>query len=329
MLAALVVARAVIDTSRVPLVLVMVRCVPLEALVVMRPSAISVRLALPPAVLLMLPLIAMLPSCVPAPVVVMVTLPPLLRRLWMLEVFTSEPLALGVHTLPENAPPVCVPAERVTLYGSSSHRPPVPPPPPPATLTAMPSVSSAWPEVSTWPPLPPCAPPLADSDPCTLATSVPQTISLPPLPCRMALASIAAVGATYVAVALGSGPAPWALPPISAVPPPAMPLTSIRAPSNTPTLVPSTLTLPPLPPPSGALASIWPLTWVRPATGSPISSIVPWLFPTVLARTTPVVLTTDSLRLSSPRAVSTTRPPSATIMPPLLTRVRAAPALMV
>ena len=297
---AVVVAAALIDRFSAPLVLVIVRWVPELALVVMRPSATRLSVAAPPAVLAMLPLMAMLPSCAPAPTVRIVTLLPLLSSVWMLLTLTSEPVALGVQMPPEKPPPVCVPVEIVTLYGSSSHRPPL------ETSTSMPSVFSAWPDVSMRPPAPPCGPPTDFRRPNTFATSVPQTTISPPSPRAVALASMPAEGATYAAVAFGEGPAPWKLPPTSTWPPPPAPRASSRAPSKTPTLSPSTRIVPPTPPASGALASSRPSTRATPVAGSAINSIVPRSWRTVLACTTPDELTTDSASPSSPRAVSTT-----------------------
>ncbi|MBK8759332.1 MAG: hypothetical protein IPM03_02585 [Sulfuritalea sp.] len=50
---------------------------------------------------------------------------------------------------------------------------------------------------------------------------------------------------TYVTFAFCSGPLPCQLPPTSAVPPPPTPETSTFACSNSPTLSPSTFTVPP------------------------------------------------------------------------------------
>jgi hypothetical protein len=73
-----------------------------------------------------------------------------------------------------------------------------------------------------------------------------QATTLPPLPVLTASALICASASIKVALARCSLPEPCQLPPSSTVPPPASPEASTRAPANSPTLSPSTLTVPPV-----------------------------------------------------------------------------------
>ena len=83
---------------------------------------------------------------------------------------------------------------------------------------------------------------------------------------------------------------------------------------------------PPLPP-VGALASSVPAALTVPLCMSPSNLIVPLRVSIVCASITPVLLTTVFSKSPAAWAVSTTLPPSARIMPPLLTKAPTAPAL--
>ena len=81
---------------------------------------------------------------------------------------------------------------------------------------------------------------------------------------------------------------------------------------------------PPLPP-SGALASSVPAMFAVPLCMSPSSRIFPLRLPSVRASMTPVLLTTVRNNCPAACAVSRTCPPSARIIPPLLTSALTAP----
>ena len=77
---------------------------------------------------------------------------------------------------------------------------------------------------------------------------------------------------------------------------------------------PTNMTRPPSPP-LGALASIWPLV----ATLSPVIQISPARSTIVLARISPLLLTSDAAMPSAEAAFMRTTPPSARMLPLLLT----------
>ena len=149
--------------------------------------------------------------------------------------------------------------------------------------------------------------------PATLVTPSDHTATPPPLPLVMASASIVAPCATLVACAFCCGPAPWKLPPINAVPPPASPDTSIRAPGAKVTLSPSTATWPPVSPAPLPEASSVPDTLVPPP--EPDSTIWPLTAATLVASMMPLVLMTFSMTPLAAAAVSSTVPPSAASVP--------------
>ena len=135
----------------------------MPALMLMLLWADSVRTASPPAVLLIAFETVISPFCalVPALPVVIVTLMPLLRAdcivatVMMAESLVVEIVAGGVPLTLVSDPKFRI----VTLFGSSSHKPPLPL----GALASATCVTSSicLPEVSIWPPSPPSTPPRA------------------------------------------------------------------------------------------------------------------------------------------------------------------------
>src|SRR5450830_221538 len=190
-----------------------------------------------------------------------------------------------------------------------------------AVLTeALALISKALPDVSTWPPLPAVLPPRAVMLPSNCVILSDHTATLPPLPVLMASALIAAPAWTVVVCACCSGPAPRKLPPISAVPPPPAPDTSIKLPAASVTAPPSTFTVPPVVPPATPAASSVPLLVAVPALPAP-STMVPPTCSTLRALIIPVLLTTLASTASLAPADSHTAPPSALIRPPFSARL--------
>ena len=122
-----------------------------------------------------------------------------------------------------------------------------------------------------------------------------------------------------MAEALRSGPAPWKSPPTATAPPPISPATSILAPSNSPTLSPSTLTVPPVWPAPLPDASSVPATWTIPAS-PPSSTISPLVVPTERAWAMPSMLIMLVTMVLAALAVRMMVPPSAEMVPELSTR---------
>ncbi len=145
-----------------------------------------------------------------------------------------------------------------------------------------------------------------------------QTATVPPFPLPIALALIVAPAEIVVVDAFCSGPAPWKLPPTSAVPPPALPETSMLAPAARVTWSPSTLTVPPVSPAPLPEASSVPETVTAPVS-PPSSTISPPTDFAEVASTIPELLITLSMMFFAARAVSSTVPPEAWIVPSLLT----------
>ena len=93
------------------------------------------------------------------------------------------------------------------------------------------------------------------------------------------------------------------------------------APANSVIWSPSTLTVPPTPPPLWLDASSVPLTWTCPAAAPPCKMMLPARCSTVRASITPLLLTTLASSASRAPALITTCPPSALIKPPLSARL--------
>ena len=213
-------------------------------------------------------------------------------------------------------------ASIVRSVGSTSHRPVLPAGA--EVSTWMPVKSTLAPEVSTTPPLPPLGPPLASIRPAT-AVCAASIVTLPPLPLTWALAvilapaSIAAVFAVRLDVAPTPPLARASVVPSATVPPPALPDALTRAPAATVTaLVAFASISPPVVPSARPLAETLPLTRTEPPM--PLSTIVPVLVPTLLAEILPPADTRLSTIPSTACAVRITVPPSAMIVPLLVTR---------
>ena len=133
----------------------------------MSSAAVSVRVALPPPVLLMSVETVMSPSCVPVVPVVMVTLVPALSDVSITPASICALFPVGVNVAELYVPFDVVPPLTLltisTLRGSSNQ---VPALPLVALAYAIPdAVRNSLPEVSTKPPLPETAPPLASMRP--------------------------------------------------------------------------------------------------------------------------------------------------------------------
>ena len=194
---------------------------PIPALTLRLLCADSVSVALPPEVLLMASATVMFPASAPPALVVMVTLVPALRAASIVATVTMAASPV-VEMVPGGVPVTLLSGPvvwMVTLFGSSSHRPPVPW----GALASAARVTSSMrlPEVSMRPPSPPQAPPRALILPSTRAVSSAHTTTLPPLPRAVALAISCALAARVVNCALRmSGLSPCQSPPTRISPPP-------------------------------------------------------------------------------------------------------------
>ena len=193
--------------------------------------------------------------------------------------------------------------------GSSSSLPIVPRG---AVVSTCPVSDSKPPETSTNPPLPPSGPPLADSDPAMEVMPVDSSTILPPSPRFVASAAMTAPGAmvtlaeTRVGVTAGPPLALASVVPIATTPPPWLPEALIRAVAAIATLpVGATSMLP-------AAAESWPSTTIDPPM--PFSTTVP-----LLASMVPPDWTSRPTTPSAARAVNCTVPPSARMIPVLVT----------
>ena len=249
------------------------------------------------------------PRSLPVEEVVTVTLVPPLSKP------SIELAAMEVPLFCAEAPPKL---PMVTLVGSNNHSPALPCGAAADPLT--PSVTSKPPEVSIRPPSPPCSPPLAKIVPCTVVTDSAFLMSLhnttvPPWPLSVALASMVAVASMVTVVACWPGwpvacskgsAVPCQLPPTSTVPPPWLPVASIRLPACNETCSPCKLTLPPWP--CALLTFSVPLFSVLVL---PDSTMRPPCCCKPVASITPLFLTTPPTSRSIDWALMMTKPPGA------------------
>ena len=181
----------------------------------------------------------------------------------------------------------------------------------------------ASPESSTVPPLPEARPPRALTVPPTDVDCVLSTVTRPPWPAPVASADTRAPVATSVRaeVPVGAGPLPVArasVVPSATVPPPAWPLAEMRAVgATTVARLPATVTVPPMVPATRPAAATCPSMTTEPPV--PVISIRPAWPPAVSAWTLPPARTRFCTTPSAARAVSTMVPPSAAIVPVLVT----------
>ncbi len=173
------------------------------------------------------------------------------------------------------------------------------------------------------PPLPLCLPPRAVSLPAISVSCVLSTVTRPPLPLALASAEIRAPAAMAVRpdVPAGAAPVPRArmrVVPSAIVPPPAMPEALICAPPATDVVwLAMTTTSPPVLPGALPSAARRPSTTTEPPV--PVISIRPVRSPTLLAWICPPARTRFCTTPSAAFAVSCTTPPSAMIVPVLVT----------
>ncbi len=248
---------------------------------------------LPAPLQTMLLLTTRLPSCGPGCSVVTVTLPP---------PFSVPTIVAASATL------------MVMFTGSISQWPPGPA----ATDAASPISSRSIAEVSAKPPE---TGPVTSIAPSKRVARSAQRITLPPVP-ALARASIRAPASTVVVSARRSVPVPWRSPPIRTLPPASRPDAVTRAVEATCRCWPVTVTDPPRVAPD---ASRLPATRTVPSP-RPSSSIVPPAPSAEAARITPEVLMTVESSPDAVPAVSTTRPPPASISPVFSTPASARPA---
>ena len=161
----------------------------------------------------------------------------------------------------------------------------------------------AWPERSMLPPLPPCRPPRAVTVPSIRVAAVLSIVTRPPSPRRVASAETVAPRAMVVRLEL----------PIMMVPPPVRPRAATRAVgASVVAALPAMAMLPP----------VWPSASTRPSITTeppvPVISIWPGRVP-VLARMVPPARTRFCTTPSAAWAVSCTVPPSARMVPVLVT----------
>ena len=179
------------------------------------------------------------------------------------------------------------------------------------------------PDTSTVPPSPDTRPPLAVSVPSIVVDCVLSTVTRPPSPLAVPSAEIRAPAAIIVRaeVPAGADPVPRArasVVPTATVPPPAWPFAVTRAAGAMLVVsLPATTTLPPVVPGARPSAATRPSITTEPPV--PVISICPARAPTVLARTLPPACTSVFTTPSAARAVNCTVPPSAAMVPVLVT----------
>ncbi len=190
------------------------------------------------------------------------------------------------------------------------------------------------PDISIIPPSPPDLPPFAESAPPTAVCCVLSTVIRPPLPCPVALADTRAPLAITVRAEVPAGAAPdpvagASVVPIATVPPPARPFALMWAEAAIVlVLLPATITWPPVVPGARPSADRRPSTTTEPPV--PATSMRPAWLPTEFAWIFPPARTSVWTTPSAAEAVSCTTPPSARIVPVLVTRaVTARPSVPV
>ena len=186
------------------------------------------------------------------------------------------------------------------------------------------SAKADFPDSSTTPPSPPCGPPLASMMPPKRVAWVLSTVIRPPSPIADALAEIFAPASIVVLAAVRFVPtdasplARASVVPTATRPPPSWPETSIRAPAAIVTAsVALTSTCPPLVPAAMPATEMSPATRTSPPR--PRTTTVPACSPTLSARILPPAETRVCTMPSTALAVSNTLPPSATMVPVLVT----------
>ncbi len=179
-------------------------------------------------------------------------------------------------------------------------------------------------DTSTKPPLPLVLPPFAAISPETVVVPLLSATTLPPSPVALALARTLAPASTVTvcAVIVGVTPVPplarARVVPSATVPPPASPETETRPPDATFTArVAASSTSPPFVPGAAPRAPTSPSTVIEPPM--PAIRSVPVWSPTELACSLPPAETRVCTIPSAARAVSVILPPSATIVPELVT----------
>ncbi len=245
-----------------------------------------------------------------------------------LSIVAAEMTTSPVDVVADASVGVPLPVVSTSIVAGSSSQVPIWPCGANVSTVAPVATPSWWPDVSTQPPLPPCGPPVARIVPLNTVVPSDHTDTVPPLPLPVALASMRAPVSTVTLCALASaGSAPCGPPPISTVPPPAGPFARTLATGARSTLLPVTLTVPPVPvgagPPmavevAGADALSVPETLTAPP-GPPERVIDPFCPDTEFAVTTPDRLTASRIAVATVAALSSTVPPAAAILPELLT----------
>ena len=187
-------------------------------------------------------------------------------------IIRSVPAKLAITLAGVSSPP----APAMTQLTGSSNQTPVFPTGA-SVLTLMESDRlTCCPDVSINPPLPLTAPPRAERVPAATVLASDQTVILPPLPVCMASALIMVCSPSTTFCAFGVALA-WKSLPICTSPPPAAPLTSIRA---SPILIclENSSTCPPVCCGNFPEASNVPVTLIVPFSISPSRRMLPFLF---------------------------------------------------
>ncbi len=191
-------------------------------------------------------------------------------------------------------------------------------------MFTCPESERSCPDTSMLPPLPPSLPPRAPMVPASLVLPRLSTVMRPPLPLAVALAARRAPGAmiTWLAVSPAGVPGPprarARVVPTAMVPPPAAPEASRRAlPASATVPVASRAMAPPFVPAAAPSASNVPGIRIEPPM--PVMAIVPECELMLFASIVPPASTRSCTRPSVCRAVSSTVPPWAMIVPVLVT----------